>query len=136
MKISTRSKYGLKAIANLALKQKCCSVKAIAKEEHIPYVYLEKIFARLKKDGIIEVKRGVKGGYYLSRDPKNINIGEIMQSLEGKFTPVQCVSDDQKYLCPHSCQCLTQRMWKKIQDSFTETLKSISLASLINPNEK
>jgi DNA-binding IscR family transcriptional regulator len=59
-----------------------------------------------------------------------------MQSLEGKFTPVQCVSEDDNYDCPHSCQCLTQRMWKKIQDSFTTTLKSISLASLINQDEK
>jgi Rrf2 family protein len=136
MKISTKSKYGLKAMANLALKQKCCSVSEVSKEEHIPADYLEKIFSKLKKDGLIEVQRGVKGGYFLNRNPKNISIADIMQSLEGKFTPVQCVGDDSKYKCPQSCQCRTQRMWKKIQDGFTATLESISLASLINENEK
>jgi Rrf2 family protein len=122
-------------MANLALKQKCCSVKEIATEEHISEDYLEKIFARLKKDNLVDVKRGVQGGYILNRPAKNITVGEIMQSLEGKFTPVQCVSEDQKFNCPHHHKCLTQKMWKKIQDGFIKTLNSISLASLIDEND-
>ena len=135
MKISTRSRYGLKAIANLALKEKCCSAKVISKEEHIPFEYLEKIFSKLKKDGLLEVKRGSAGGYSLTKSPKDISVGEIIQSLGGKFTPVKCIADDSKFKCPHSSQCLNQRMWKKIQDSFITTLNSISLSNLIYENE-
>jgi Rrf2 family protein len=135
MKISTRSRYGLKAIANLALKQKCCSTKDIAKEEHIPFEYLEKIFSRLKKDGILDVKRGVAGGYILSRDPKSISIGEILQSLEGKFTPVKCIADDKNFSCPHNSKCLNRKMWQKIQNVFISSLNSISLFNLIHQND-
>ncbi len=133
MKISTRSRYGLKAMAYLALHNKCCSTKEISDVEKIPFEYLEKIFSKLKKDGLLTVKRGVLGGYTLSREPKNITVGEIMQSLEGKFTPVKCV--DGHFNCPDSQKCLTQRMWKKIQDGFIATLNSISLLSLVSENE-
>ena len=133
MKISTRSRYGLKAMAYLALQNKCCSVKEISDVEKIPFEYLEKIFSQLKKCNLVNVKRGVQGGYILNREPKNIAVGEIFESLEGKFTPVKCI--DGNFNCPDSHQCLTQKMWKKIQDGFIATLNSISLASLISNND-
>lgn len=131
MKISVKSRYALRALANLALKNKCCSVKEISNEENISFEYLEKIFSRLKKDGLVDVKRGVQGGYVLNRAPQDITVGEIIQSLEGNFAPVKCIDQSQKYNCPQSCGCRTQKMWKKIQDGFISTLNSITLASLI-----
>lgn len=133
MKISTRSRYGLKAMAYLALHNKCCSVKEISAVEKISFEYLEKIFSKLKRDGLVVVKRGVQGGYSLSRQPQDITVGQIFESLEGRFIPVKCT--DTKFTCPESHKCLTQRMWKKIQDGFISTLNSISLSSLISENE-
>lgn len=133
MKISTRSRYGIKAMAYLALKNKYCCVKEVSETEKIPFEYLEKIFSQLKKNNLVTVKRGSQGGYILSRQPKDITIAEIMQSLEGRFTPVKCV--DINFKCPDGQNCLTQRMWKKIQDGFISTLSSINLASLIEKDD-
>jgi len=133
MKISTKSRYGIRAIAFLTKENKCCSVREISRQEHIPFEYLEKIFSQLKKADLVNVKRGVSGGYTLSRDPKDISVGQVVQALDGKFTPVQCT--DGQFKCPQSCGCLAQKMWLKIQQAFISTLNSISLSSLINENE-
>ena len=133
MKISTKSRYGIRAIAFLTKENKCCSVREISQKEHIPFEYLEKIFSKLKKAGLLSVKRGVSGGYSLSRDPKDISIGQVVQALDGKFNPVQCT--DGQFKCPQSCGCLAQKMWHKIQTAFISTLDSISLSSLIKDND-
>ena len=133
MKISTKSRYGIRAIAFLTKENKCCSVREISQKEHIPFEYLEKIFSKLKKAGLLSVKRGVSGGYSLSRDPKDISIGQVVQALDGKFNPVQCT--DGQFQCPQSCGCLAQKMWHKIQTAFISTLDSISLSSLIKDND-
>jgi Rrf2 family protein len=133
MKISTKSRYGIRAIAFITKEKRCCSVREISQKEHIPFEYLEKIFSKLKKAELVNVKRGVNGGYTLSRDPKDISVGQVVQALDGKFIPVQCT--DGQFKCPQSCGCLAQKMWHKIQSAFISTLDSISLSSLINENE-
>ena len=133
MKISTKSRYGIRAIAFITKQNRCCSVREISQKEHIPFEYLEKIFSKLKKADLVSVKRGVSGGYTLSRNPKDITVGQVYQALEGKFTPVKCT--DGKFTCPQSCGCLATKMWLKIQKASVSTLDSISLSSLINDNE-
>ena len=133
MKISTKSRYGIRAIAFITKKNKYCSVREISEQEHIPFEYLEKIFSKLKKANLVSVKRGVFGGYILSRDPKDITVGQIVQALDGKFNPVQCT--DGHFTCPQSCSCLATKMWHKIQTAFISTLNSISLSSLIDDHE-
>lgn len=133
MKISTKSRYGIRAIAFITQQNKCCSVREISQKEHIPFEYLEKIFSKLKKANLVSVKRGAFGGYTLSRNPKDISVGQIVQALDGKFIPVKCT--DGNFVCPQSCGCLATKMWHKIQTAFISTLDSISLSSLIKDNE-
>jgi Rrf2 family protein len=133
MKISTKSRYGIRAIAFITKQNKYCSVREVSLQERIPFEYLEKIFSKLKKANLVSVKRGSLGGYTLSRDPKDITVGQVVQALDGKFTPVECTNG--QFECPQSCDCLAQKMWHKIQKAFISTLDSISLSSLINDHE-
>ena len=134
MKISTKSQYGLRALVCLAkFPDKVCPLKAISEAEGISFDYLEKIFAKLGKAGLLKSKRGVGGGYFLAKKPKEIKIGEIITALEGSTAPVKCLLDHRKkkYRCPKEKKCQTKKLWKKIQDSLNFTLNSITLADLI-----
>ena len=137
IKFSTKSQYGLRAMVYLAKCQnKVCPLKIISKEEGIPFDYLEKILSKLEKANLIRAKKGVQGGYFLVRKPKNIKLGEIIKVLEGEMVLVRCIDKKRKHICPREKECLTKNFWKKIQDSLISTLNSLTLADLINPEGK
>ena len=137
MKLSTASRYGLRAILNLAQKNRCCSIKEIAIEEDISFEYLEKIFARLKKAGIINAKRGSSGGYLLSNPPQEVSIGQILSVLEKTSSLSKCIAYQKniKNICSKNCHCSTQKIWELIQNNLFSNLNSISLASLITKKQ-
>lgn len=137
MKLSTASRYGLRAILNLAKKDCCRSIKEIAKEEDISFEYLEKIFSKLKKAKIVDAKRGSSGGYVLSNSPDKISIGQILSVLEKTPSLPKCTAykENTKNICSENCHCSTQKVWKQIQDNLFSNLNSISLASLINTDK-
>ena len=128
MKISTTSRYGLRAMAYLAKTDKACSIREISREEDISFDYLEKIISKLRKAGLVKAKRGANGGYSLSRSPQKITVGEIIKSLEGVLAPIPCAN----YSCPREEICLTKNIWQKIQDVLDSTLNSITLSNLID----
>lgn len=133
-KISTKSQYGLRAMTYLAkCKKKICPLKEISKGEGISFDYLEKIIAKLEKSGLVKAKKGIHGGYYLSKKPLKIKVGEILNSLEGDKQLVKCISQGnlKKSLCSRERQCCTRPLWKKVHDSLNKTLNSITLADLI-----
>lgn len=125
MNLSTKSRYGLRALTNLLDQDCCCSVKQISKKEHISSDYLEKIFAKLKKAGLLKVERGACGGYSLSRDPKKITLGEVINALEKP-----------EFICPDFCSCQSKSVWQKIQSGFSHVLNSITLDQLKTSNNK
>ena len=128
MRISTKSQYGLRAMVYLAKqKEKICSLKEISKKEGIPFDYLEKIFSKLKKSGLVKAKKGVGGGYFLTKKPKKIRIGEIIKALEGNLVLVNCLG----YFCPREKKCLSKKFWQKLNNSINLTFNSITLAELI-----
>jgi Rrf2 family protein len=136
MKISKRSQYGLRAmvyLAKLGLKKKICPLKKISRDEEIPFDFLEKIFSKLKKEGLIKAKKGVRGGYFLALEPKKIKVGEIIRILEGTMAPVFCIAKEKekRFFCPRKKNCPTKDVWKKIQNILNSTLNSITLADLI-----
>lgn len=136
MRISKKTQYGLRAmvyLANPRLKNKVCSLKKISKDEGIPFDFLEKIFSRLKRVGLIEAKKGVKGGYFLAHSPRKIKVGEIIKILEGTMAPVFCIAKEKekRFFCPREKKCLTRDVWRKIQEVLNSTLNSITLADLI-----
>lgn len=116
-------------------KNKICSLKTISQAEEISFDYLEKIISKLEKAGLIKAKKGVQGGYFLSKPPKKIKLGEIVRVLEGEIALVKCVAKGKRFICPRNKKCLTKNFWKKIQDSLNKTLNSLTLADLIKKNE-
>lgn len=128
MKFSTKSEYGLRAMVYLAkAKNKISSLKEIAKKEGISFDYLEKIISKLEKSGLVKAKRGIKGGYFLAKKPEEIKIGEIIESLEGKFNLAKCLYN----FCQRSKRCFAKNFWQKLNRAINLTLNSISLADLI-----
>lgn len=119
-------------LSNPRLESKPCSLKTISKNQGIPFDFLEKIFTKLKKAGLVRAKRGVQGGYFLARPAKKITAGEIIKTLEGTIAPVLCIAKEKekKFFCPRKKKCKTINVWKKIQDSINATLDSITLANL------
>ncbi len=124
MKLSTKSRYGLRALANLLGQDCCCSVKKISESEHISSDYLEKIFSKLKKAGVLKVNRGACGGYSINGDPKKITLGKVINALEKP-----------EFICPDFCSCQSKSVWQKIQSGFSHVLNSITLDQLTNKNK-
>jgi cysteine desulfurase len=125
MNLSTKSRYGIRALTNLIDQGCCCSVKKIAQKEHISADYLEKIFAKLKKAGILQVERGATGGYVLSREPAKIILKEVVNALEKPG-----------FICPDFCSCQSKSVWSDIQSGFNQVLSSITLDRLIASKDK
>lgn len=108
------------------------AITAIAKRQNISEGYLEQIMAKLKKAGIVNGVRGAKGGYVLAKDPEELTCGEIMRVLEGERKPVECGGLDGD--CSEKAGCPTKKLWKKINDNFSEIMDATTLASLIEDN--
>lgn len=133
MIFSTRSTYGLRAMINLAKQEKLgnVSLAIIAKQENISLKYLERLFANLKKAGLIKAVKGAAGGYLLVKSAKQINIYDIIKALEGKLSPFHCSSKNEKIFCSNSCHCQVSQVLVKIEQAINSTLKDIKLNQLI-----
>lgn len=131
MKISRKTQYGLRALIFLAKRpKKIVSLKEISKKEGIPFHFLEKIFSKLERAKIVKAKKGLGGGYFLLRSPKNITLGEIFNALEEKIVLARCLSDE-KYSCTKEKKCLAKKFWQNFWKTIYSTLNSVRLESLI-----
>lgn len=141
MKVSTRGKYGVKAMVDLAINSKggkCVSLKSIATRQNIPENYLEQLMSTLKKAEIVASIRGVQGGYILNKAPEDISVADLIKILEGNIAIVDCVENkDVVMKCgtEECCKCRARAAWEIISDKFIEAASSISLADLTNDNE-
>lgn len=138
MKLSTKGRYGVKAMLDLALhnEEGQISLKSIADRQNISENYLEQLFASLRKAGLVKSIRGSQGGYNLADEPKNISVGEILRALEGSLAPVDCVSDIDPVKCEKSEACVTKFIWAKIRDGVNSVVDSISLEDLVEEHQK
>ena len=102
------------------------STKKISEKEGVPFDFLEKIISKMEKVNLVKGKKGVQGGYILSRSPSKITAKNIVDVLEGGESAVDCT------LCGRSKKCLTKNVWGKIDLAINKTLKGITLADLIN----
>ena len=131
MKISTKGKYGLKAMIDIAVfgKDNCISIKSIAERQHISESYLEQLIPPLKKAGLVKSVRGAGGGYRIAMDPKDIKVGSILRALEDSFSQDCC--NEKTAACPETCTCCVSKgVWEKMQASLNEAADSINLAEL------
>ncbi|PKM56852.1 MAG: Rrf2 family transcriptional regulator [Firmicutes bacterium HGW-Firmicutes-3] len=134
MKLSTKGRYGLRAMIDLAIhsKENQVSIKSISERQEISENYLERIIALLKKAGYVKSTRGAQGGYMLTKKPEQISVGNILRALEGDLNPVDCslINDDK--VCLESGLCVTKFVWKRISDSINDVVDNISLQDLVN----
>ena len=133
MKISTKGRYGLKAVIDMAYRQDegALSISNIASKNNISESYLEQLFAKLKKADIVKSIRGAQGGYILARDTSDISVGDILRALEGNLNPVDCPDLLGDGKCTGSDSCISKIVWKKINESVNKAVDSITLKSLI-----
>ena len=138
MKISTKGRYGIKAMLDLALysKGEYIALRSIAKRQGISENYLEQLFSVLKKAGLVKSIRGAQGGYVLSDSPDKITIGAILRALEGSLAPVNCVIEDSPIKCERIDICVTRIIWEKIRNKINEVVDSITLADLVEEYKK
>jgi Rrf2 family iron-sulfur cluster assembly transcriptional regulator len=128
MKISTNSRYGLRAMVYLASQKGYCSLTQLAKDEHISRTYLEKIFAKLKQADLVKVKQGPTGGYKLSRPTNKITVFDIFSTMEKQILGMKCLSE---HKCPRLKNCLTYNVWGQVENAIYQTLGKITLKKLI-----
>ncbi len=136
MRLSTKGRYGLKAMYELALvydEKITLPIKAIAQKTGFSDQYLEQIFSSLKRAKLIESVRGAQGGYRLARDPEKISVGDIIRCLDGPIEPAVCVSENEDMACMVD-HCATRYVWKKLKTSIDECLDSMSLGDMLNNN--
>lgn len=130
MKISSRSYYGLRALTYLAKKKGVLAVRTIAREEKLPYDYLEKIFQRLKTAGLVRSAKGAEGGYSLAFSPRQTKVGKIIEILEGRMVSAPCLTD-QAASCTQAKGCLSRSFWGRMEKVIYQSLNSVSLADLL-----
>lgn len=133
-KISTRGRYGLKAMVDIAVNSKnqsCVCLKSIAERTGISESYLEQLISLLKKADIVKSIRGASGGYVLSKKPEEISVGDILRVVEGPLELVECLSKSESCGSGDCDNCITKGVWAKLSESVSETADNISLADLI-----
>lgn len=130
MKISTKGRYGLRIMTDIAVngKEGCVSLKDIAEREHLSEKYLEQIINQLSKAGLVKSLRGAKGGYHLTREAEKITVEDILKATEGSLAPVACAEDNEK--CQNYCDCVTSFIWTEIYKATIGVVSSITLKDL------
>lgn len=132
MKLSTRGRYGLRAMIDLAQTNDPGPVTthAIAERQGISERYLEQLMVPLKRAGLVKSIRGSQGGYILGRKAGEITAGDIIRVLEGPIAPVECVSETNPEICDRSDYCITRVIWEKVRNSVAGVLDSYTLEEL------
>lgn len=133
MKMSTKARYGLRALVDLAKNSEegPVSISSISERQSISENYLEQLLAKLRKAEIVKSVRGSQGGYVLARDAESISVGEVLRTLEGDLSPVECPLINDELDCHDEDKCVTKYVWKKVSDSINETVDKISIGELI-----
>ena len=133
MKISTKGRYALRMMIDLAEHQNCgfIALKDIAERQGISKKYLEQIVPVFNKSGILKTNRGFQGGYQLNRTPEQYTVGEILRLTEGSLAPVACLNQD-PVGCERSADCATLPIWQGLEKVINEYLDGITLQDILD----
>ncbi|MEN6350576.1 MAG: Rrf2 family transcriptional regulator [Syntrophomonas sp.] len=133
MKLSTKGRYGVRAMLDIAQSQAegPVAIHNIAKRQNLSNRYLEQLLIPLKQAGLVKSIRGSQGGYVLGRKPSEITVGDIIRVLEGPISPVDCVSERNPDDCERADFCVTRKIWSRLRDSMVDVLDSYSLEGLL-----
>src|SRR5690554_2480499 len=139
MKLSTKGRYGVRAMFDLAMHagEGAIALKSVAQREQISEKYLEHLFASLKKAGLIHSVRGAQGGYRLARPAAEITLGDIIRVLEGPVAPTECVvKGSASETCDRSAECVMHQVWGRLSDEINAILDSITLEEIVEEQRK
>ena len=128
MKISSKSRYGLRALVDLAAnsENENITIKSIAKRQEISENYTENIFSELRRAGIVRGKKGSQGGYVLIKEASNLKIGDVIRAIEG---PIKIIDDDVNENTID--KCIRKNVWNKIDKTLNDFIDSITLEDLV-----
>lgn len=131
MKISTKGRYALRVMIDLAINSngKYISAKEIAERQEISNKYIEQIISMLNKAGFLETARGNAGGYRLAKEPKEYIVGDILRATEGDLAPIYCLSEEGE--CEKLKSCQTHSFWKGLDTVINNYIDSKTLEDLI-----
>lgn len=131
MKLSSRTRYGMRAILELAMEygKAPLQIKTIAQREDISNKYLEQLISMLKSAGLVRSIRGPRGGYVLAKEPAEIQLKDVFTTLEGPMVPAECLEHPE--YCPRCTDCATRQIWQELQDAIFGVLESVTLADLV-----
>jgi len=132
LKLSTRGRYGIHAMYDLAehYGDGPQSIKCIAERQGIPEAYLEQLIALLRREKLVISNRGAQGGYRLSREPAEMTVGDVLRALEGGLNLVDCLLEEDS--CGKTCACPSRVVWMKIRDGLNSIVDGITLQDMIN----
>lgn len=138
MKLSTKGRYGLRALIDLARYSEVepVSISSIAERQNLSDRYLEQLMSKLKKAGLVKSIRGAGGGYVLARDPGEISVGDVLRALEGSLEPVECAGYGGGEECAASGECVTKYVWKRINESINQTVDEIKIDVLVEESRQ
>ncbi|HEX3692619.1 MAG TPA: Rrf2 family transcriptional regulator [Solirubrobacteraceae bacterium] len=145
MMFSTKAEYGVRVMVELARRASespdgagsVVPLAEIAEHDGLPLAYLEHLVARLRKAGLIDSRRGSRGGYMLARPAEQITTAEIVEALEGSIAPIECISQgpDGTIVCARESDpdhvCPTKLLWTKVRFAIVGALQNTTLADLV-----
>jgi Rrf2 family transcriptional regulator, cysteine metabolism repressor len=140
LRVSTKGEYGVRIMADLARHygERPRSLTDISQAESLPLAYLEQLIKLLRESDppLVTSTRGARGGYKLTRAPRQISMGEIVRALEGPIAPMICATEgEMSQVCSLMGSCHTKHLWTRVRDAVAQTLDSMMLAELIEDSE-
>jgi Rrf2 family protein len=136
MKITYRGDYALKALFALSLKyneenEGVTSIHEIAKIGDMPTKFLEQILLILRKGGFVKSRRGIKGGFYLARHPKEITVGQVVRFIEGPIEPIACIEAEGYKGCKDTASCIFRDVWKGVSSAISVAIDTLTFEELV-----
>jgi Rrf2 family transcriptional regulator, cysteine metabolism repressor len=140
MMFSTKAEYGVRVMVALARRdgEAPISLAEIADDDGLPLAYLEHLMARLRKAGLVDSRRGARGGYLLARPAGEITMAEVVSALEGSIAPIECITEstDGSLVCAREATdddrvCATKLLWTRVRGSIVRTLEDTTLSDLV-----
>ena len=132
--ITQKSQYALRALFELARRTDGTPtrIEDVAKAQGIPQRFLEVLLNELKHAGLVEARRGPRGGYLLARDPRSITVGDVIESIQGSFSPVECLTDPNSSDCLFKGDCVFVGLWEEVRSSVQNVYDSTTLQDLLD----
>ena len=138
MKLSTKGRYGLRSMVDLAVHSNGdhVSLNSIAERQNISENYLEQVFATLRKAALVKSVKGAQGGYVLVAKPSEIKIGTVLRALEGNLSVIDVDTETDGAVKNSVQHCIKQNVWDRINDRINEVVDGITLEDLVNEYKK